>query len=323
MVGSQFFPLLGNQTALNGVEHYFSIQELVKVNPFVPERCAQIVVYNNDGSLADSPKAQTISRDAIVIGEDAGNNLHYLYFRGPKTGQLYFYDADFPPDEKTEKPVAQNLLDFLEQTYCADSAALFFYGVRMSRKKEAEQAAYQPAGAPAPAAPGAPPPANAQPAGDGDVPDAAPEDEDGESQDEPDENEPIGPNENTQSPEGIVPQEEESQVRKGAAHLRYYGYVTSHGYVRVRDYVMADVVMSAIMGRPIGPIFRHANKLMYDYGVDTHTTRKKEAKVTYLLVPKAIGSVVHGGMPRVSGIYTFVELVQSGKVVSDLRHYIA
>jgi len=197
---------------------------------------------------------------------------------GPKLGQIFFYDANFPPEQATERPVADSFLNFLANTYCVDTPAMEVYRSRNRPEKPEEK---------------------------------------GESEEE--EENPENEGQQSGNNEGAGP----SEGRGAQFFLPFYGFVSPHGYVRVKDYVIADAVLSMMFGTPVGPIYRHNKKAMWEHGVYIRVTKKQTAKVNYVLVPKAIGSVVWGGMPRVNGCENFVQLAKTRKVIDNMRNFIA
>lgn len=76
----------------NGVEHYFSVEEVLSLYPCI------FLIFNNTKYVIRKyffwpSLVEYVSSNAIPIGEDAGNNVHYMYIKGIKnlTCKLLYY----------------------------------------------------------------------------------------------------------------------------------------------------------------------------------------------------------------------------------------
>jgi len=108
-----------------------------------------------------------------------------------------------------------------------------------------------------------------------------------------------------------------------AARLPFLGFIAEgRGYVRTKDYMLADNVLSLMFDKPVGPMFRYKNQLMWEYGVYNKVTKKGGVKGLFILVPKQIGSVVWGRLPRVSGARVYVQAVKDGVIKNDSSNYL-
>eukprot|EP00026_Physarum_polycephalum_P004607 Phypoly_transcript_04629.p1 GENE.Phypoly_transcript_04629~~Phypoly_transcript_04629.p1 ORF type:complete len:708 (+),score=159.25 Phypoly_transcript_04629:32-2125(+) len=349
------------RTTDNGVEHYFDIDEMLQLNPY-----------------------PGISRNAIVFGEDAGNNAHYLYFKGPKRGQVHFYDADMGETQKEDvfPCVANSFLQFIKKAVALDTIVSAAFGAGYEQEVEyisvpaiddekdvGEET--EDGGVPEEGDESADAEeftkivkfipiseANEDPElkkevdrlmehsramqakfdgkeeetegeiaenkGDSKSSDTEKGDEKGDAEkDDAEKGDAEKGDEGANMEGGEAKEEGETKTQKASFKMPFLGYIAEEqGYVRTRDYMLADDVLSVLWDRPIGPLFRHQNKLMWDYGVYNKVSKKGDMKGLFTLVPKQIGSVVWGKLPRVSGSFAFVQAAKAGAIKNDKRNYL-
>lgn len=330
---TDFSSLILNGSSVNGVEHYFSVQEI-------------------DTLTQDGP--HVFPGHCIPVGEDGSSNFYYLYLKGDTAGALSFYDADaylnegshvdgkaffhhfymlaafssrmrIPGDGKSKPKGVVTSNNYSRKRVDGENAQ--FEGVETQAANAAMEGYDEPL----------------QHLTKGQINDMV------EAWQAQAQQLPVPPI-ILQTPPSVVIQGKD-EPSSGGFLSKIFGkkkpkkpqgpviffidlspdcYVTSTGaavavrvllsltpirpewgYERVRDILTADLMASEKFNMKIDPVFRHNNGLFWEYGPDIGPVRLEDGSTalacTMMLIPKKLGSIVWGGLPHPSGAYKIIQ----------------